>query len=169
MCSESAYSQRIKERTTLEQWYCLEVSDWTRRASEGFCSIFLNWRLRPSKKFLWICVFVSSHTYSVPVRSYKMTEEKIWFLPDPTGLCATRIYCGKKICSPFDSAAPGSVMPLVSGLTSASFRQPMNTGIWDVTMTAKAVSSFIQAKSLWRGEQITNEATGADFRQTSKY
>lgn len=47
--------------------------------------------------FGYVCL--SSHTYSVPVRSYKMTEEKIWFLPDPTGLCATRIYCEKKLQS----------------------------------------------------------------------
>lgn len=54
----------------------------------------------------------------------------------PTKACLPYENCEKR-CSPFDLAAPGSAMP-VSELKSASFRQPINTEIWDVTMTAKA-------------------------------
>lgn len=116
--------------------------------------------------FGYVCLWVRTRIVCLWGR-IKWQRKRYDFCLTPQA-CVPRGYTVKKSCSPFDSAAPGGVMP-VSGLTSASFRQPMNTGIWDVTMTAKPVSSFIQAKSLWRGERITNEATGADFRQNSKY
>lgn len=116
--------------------------------------------------FRYACLWASTHKMCL-WGCIKWQRKRIWFLTDPTGqlmpVCRANTVKKKKL----QSLWLGSTRQCDTGIRAEECKLLLAYKNRDLIWWQWRLRLFfIQAKSSWRGEQITNEATWADVDRT---